>query len=197
MKVKDIIKKQTTLIVIAVAIVVVAAVSVSYAIFFDVKAGETQIITAGSLKLTLSKFTALNISEPKTDDEGKKSTPVSYTVENTDSNLPASYFIYVYAGKDNAVTLDKIKISIDGDATSGSTFKAISSIETKLEDKEKEPGDNNQYYLIKSDTIPAGAERGPFYIRVWVDEDALTEDTEEAQIDLNLYVVSEVNDKAN
>lgn len=188
MKVKDIIKKQTTLIAIAVVVVVVAAISVSYAIFFDVKAGDTQVITAGSLKLTLTDITALSITEPKTDSDGLKSSPVNYTIKNTDSNLPASYSIYIYADDNNTVDLSKIKISTDGDASSGTTAKTIASITPTLQENGK------TYFLIKSDTIAANATATNNYIRVWVDEDALTQDIEGARVDLSLYVVSEVQE---
>ena len=81
MKVKDIIKKQTTVIAIAVALVAISVIGVSYAIFFDVKKNtDNQIITAGTLKLTVTGVSALNVSEPVDQTTGLKSTPVSYTV---------------------------------------------------------------------------------------------------------------------
>ena len=57
MKIKDIIKKQTTIIAIAVILVTITVIGVSYAIFFDVKTNSRdQVITAGTLKLTVSEY---------------------------------------------------------------------------------------------------------------------------------------------
>lgn len=183
MKVKDIIKKQTTLIALAVIVVVVAAISVSYAIFFDVKAGEEQIITAGALRLTVTDISALDISTPKTEAEGLASSPISYTVKNTDSNLPAAYQIYIYANDDNSVDLSKIKISTDG-----TTSKFLSSVTPTLNENSK------TYFRIESDTIAAGASKATKQIRVWIDEDSLTSDVSNQKVSLSLYIVSEVQE---
>ena len=54
MKIKDIIKKQTTIIAIAVVLVIITVIGVSYAIFFNVNRNTTdQVITAGNLSVTI------------------------------------------------------------------------------------------------------------------------------------------------
>ena len=64
MRVKDIIKKQTTIIAIAVVLVAMTAMGASYAIFFDIKKNQDdQVITAGTLKVTISGVSKL--TEPK------------------------------------------------------------------------------------------------------------------------------------
>ena len=98
MNVKDIIKKQTTVIAIAVCLVTLAALGVSYALFFDIKEGSNQVITAGTLKLTIGSADGngeannpmTTLSEPMSNDEGLKSPAVNYTLKN-EGNLPASY----------------------------------------------------------------------------------------------------------
>ena len=92
MKVKDIIKKQTTIIAIAVVLVAMAAMGVSYAVFFDVKKNaNNQVITAGTLKVNITGVTALGSVDVSDDATGKSSTGLSYVIENTSSNLPSSY----------------------------------------------------------------------------------------------------------
>lgn len=194
MKVKDIIKKQTTIIAIAVALVAVTAIGVSYAIFFDVKKNsENQVITAGTLKLTVSGVSALNVSEPVDNETGLASTPVSYTVKNTASNLPASYKIYIYADTNNTMDLNKIKISTDGNATKGNTIKTLGTIAQKFTEGSK------TYYQIEPElgtgtsTLAAATSSETKYIRVWLDEDSINGEVT-AKVDLNMYIVSEVQE---
>ena len=152
MKIKDIIKKQTTLIAIAVILVTIAVIGVSYAIFFNVNRNtDDQVITAGNLELTVTGLTALTLKEPMTTSEGLASSPASYTVENTDSNLPATYSLYIYAGEGNTIDLSTIRISTDGDGTSGSTSTILTSIADTLVE------DGTTYYRIDTGDLGAGA----------------------------------------
>ena len=189
MKVKDIIKKQTTVIAIAVALVAITVIGVSYAIFFDVKKNtDNQVITAGTLKLTVTGVRALNVSEPLDGTAGLASSPVSYTVKNTDSNLPATYKIYIYANSANTMDISKIKISTDGNATKGSTAKVLSSITPTFTEGGK------TYFQIDTGTLAAGANGTTKYVRVWVDEDSITGEITNKKVDLNMYIVSEVQE---
>ena len=79
MKIKDIIKKQTTIIAIAVILVTITVIGISYAIFFDVSRNtQDQVITAGNLSVTVSA-TKVSLSEPMSTAEGLASTPITYT----------------------------------------------------------------------------------------------------------------------
>ena len=189
MKIKDIIKKQTTIIAIAVILVTITVIGVSYAIFFDVKTNSRdQVITAGTLKLTVTDFNALKLSEPMSTTEGLKSSPVSYTVQNTDSNLPATYSLYIYAGSGNNIPLSSIKISTDGNASSGSSSKVLSSIaETIVEN-------GTTYYRIDTGNLNAGASGTTKYIRIWIDEDLVADEINNGNLNLQLYVVSKVQE---
>ena len=182
MKVKDIIKKQTTVIAIAVALVAITVIGVSYAIFFDVKKNtDNQVITAGTLKLTVAGVSALNVSEPLDGTAGLASSPVSYTVKNTDSNLPATYKIYIYADTTNTMDLSKIKISTDGNASKGGTITPTLTENGKT------------YFQIDTGTLAAGASGSTKYVRVWVDEDSLVGEVT-GKVDLNMYIISEVQE---
>ena len=190
MKIKDIIKKQTTIIAIAVILVTIAVIGVSYALFFSVnKNTEDQVITAGNLALTVSGLTAGQISDTMSETEGLASNPITYTVENTSSNLPASYSLYVYGGLKkgnkpaNTIPLESIMFSTDG-----TTAK-------KLVDQDSVQTDNNQTaYLIDSGTIAAGSTDPSKSLRIWIDESLLSSEIESGNLNLQLYIVSEVNE---
>ena len=190
MKIKDIIKKQTTIIAIAVILVTIAVIGVSYALFFSVnKNTEDQVITAGNLALTVSGLTAGKISDTMSETEGLASNPITYTVENTSSNLPASYSLYVYGGLKkgdkpaNTIPLESIMFSTDG-----TTAK-------KLVDQESVQTDNNQTaYLIDSGTIAARSTDPSKSLRIWIDESLLSSEIDAGDLNLQLYIVSEVDE---
>ena len=190
MKIKDIIKKQTTIIAIAVILVTIAVIGVSYALFFSVnKNTEDQVITAGNLALTVSGLTARQISDTMSETEGLASNPITYTVENTSSNLPASYSLYVYGGLKkgnkpaNTIPLESIMFSTDG-----TTAK-------KLVDQDSVQTDNNQTaYLIDSGTIAAGSTDPSKSLRIWIDESLLSSEIDAGNLNLQLYIVSEVDE---
>lgn len=189
MKIKDIIKKQTTIIAIAVILVTITVIGISYAIFFDVKTNsKDQVITAGTLKLTVADVNALTLKEPMSTADGLKSSPVSYTVRNTDSNLPATYSLYVYAGSGNNIPLSSIKISTDGNATSGSTSKTLTSIQETIVEG------GTTYYRIDTGNLNAGASGTTKYIRIWIDEELAADEISNGKLNLQLYVVSEVQE---
>jgi len=186
MKVKDIIKKQTTLIALAVVVVAIAAIGVSYAVFFEVKTGDTQVITAGTLRFEVTGVNALTLSAPVTTTTGLKSTAVSYTVKNS-GNLPATYSIYIYADSANKLAIDKIKFSTDG-----TTSKLLNSLTTS--NITLENGTSVVGYKLTTTTLDAGATGSANTLRVWVDEDLLTTDLTGVKVSLGLCIVSEVNE---
>lgn len=188
MKIKDIIKKQTTIIALAVVAVAITAIGVSYAIFFDVKTNSNnQVITAGTLQLTIADFNSLVVDTPMGSEDGLKSAPVSYTPNNT-GNLPASYSIYVYADTSNNIDLSKVKVSLDGNATSGATSKSLTEITDTFTE------DGKTYFKINSGTLAAGATGTTGFIRVWVDEDLMGDVADDVTVSLYMYITSEVQE---
>ena len=191
MKIKDIIKKQTTIIAIAVILVTIAVIGVSYALFFSVnKNTEDQVITAGNLALTVSGLTAGQINNTMSEAEGLASTPITYTVENTNSNLPAVYSLYVYGGiqegetQANTIPLESIMFSTDG-----TTAKKLVDPQTSIQT------DNSQTaYLIDSGKIEAGGTAPSKSLRIWIDESLLSSEIEGGNLNLQLYIVSEVDE---
>ena len=184
MKIKDIIKKQTTVIAIAVILVTIAVIGVSYAIFFNVnKNTEDQVITAGNLELTVSGISALTLTEPITTTEALGKEPISYTVVNTDSNLPASYSLYIYGGSGNTIPLSSIKVSTDG---TNSTI--LSNLTPTISEG------STTYYRIDTGTLEAGASSTTKSLRIWIDEDLVADEITNGTLNLQLYVVSEVDE---
>mgnify|MGYP001123153837 FL=1 len=193
MKVNNIIKKQTTIIAVAVILLTITVIGVSYSIFFDVKKNKNdQVITAGNLKLTVSDITALKLSDPVPTATGLSSTPVTYTVQNTASNLPADYSIYIYADSTNTMDLSKVKISRDGNATKGNTGEVLSSL--PQETIELENGTTKTGYKISTGKLAAKASGSTNYLRIWVDEDSLDTEISNKTLNLKLYIVSVVDE---
>lgn len=186
MKVKDIIKKQTTVIALAVVLVVVAALGVSYAVFFDVKTNKNnQVITAGTLKLTMTNANALELTTPMDDADGLKTAAFTYTVKNTDSNLPASYKVYVYADSSNAIDLANIRVSLDG-----TTVKSLTSLPTGTCTDES----NNSYtcYQIDTNDLNASESATSKNVRVWISEDSA--EMTDKNLSLYLHINGEVKE---
>ena len=201
MNVKDIIKKQTTVIAIAVCLVTIAALGVSYALFFDIKEGSNQVITAGTLKLTISKDGKTSedpmttLSEPMSNDDGLKSEAINYTLKNT-GNLPASYNLYICEANDNGVNINSIRVS-----TSDESYKSLGDQlegtdgQNNIPKSNEEIGENTKgCYLIETGKINANQTETTKQLRVWIDEEAVNEDLN-ATVDLDLYLVSVVDEE--
>ena len=185
MKIKDIIKKQTMVIALAVILVTVSLIGVSYALFFQVNKNSTdQVITAGTLKVTISGST-LNQTEPMSESEGLSSDPFSYTVVNTDSNLPASYTLCIAEGSSNTINLGLIKISIDGYTVEGLTSKNASEVD-----------DGVTCYEIGTGRVEANGSSETKYVWVWIDENSVNDEIDDKTLDLDLYVVGEVDESS-
>ncbi len=182
MKIKDIIKKQTTIIAIAVILVTITVIGISYAIFFDVSRNtQDQVITAGNLSVTVSA-TKVSLSEPMSTAEGLASTPITYTPSNTSSNLPASYTIYIFADSGNNIDLSTIKVSTDG-----STANVLTTLPTM-------PESGTTYYQIDSGTITAGQSGTSKSLRIWIDEDLIPDEINNGNLSLSLLIVGEVQE---
>lgn len=136
----------------------------------------------------------MNINNPVSTANGLSSTPATYTVENTASNLPADYSIYIYADSSNNMDLSKVKISRDGNATKGNTAEVLSAL--PQESIELEDGTTKTGYKISNGKLAAKATGNPNYLRIWVDEDSLDTEISNKNLNLKLYIVSIV-DEAN
>jgi len=182
MKVKDIIKKQTTIIAIAVILVTVTVIGVSYSIFFDVKKNsQNQVITAGDLKMAITA-NAIDISEVKSTEQGLASAGIDYTPSNT-GDLNANYSLYLYANENNTVDLSFIKYSLDG-----TNSEVLTSITDKLTENGK------TYYKVDSGVVNAKATGTKKNIKIWVDDNLANDTVEGKKVGLSFYIVSEVKE---
>lgn len=201
MKLKDIIKKQTLIIVLTVAIVTISTISVSYAVFFDVKKNsEDQVITAGTLTATITNPSGIAPTEVLPDAEGIISTPLTYTIDNTGS-LPVHYRLCVFAAPGNTIPLDKFKISTDGTTyknlvqTSPSNKNAAA--EAEIGAKYSGLADKSCYIIaeenVKARSNPAVAEPQNRSIRIWVSSE-LYADGADGQVNIELHFDTEVDE---
>ncbi len=199
MKVKDIIKRQTTMIALAVIVVVVATLSVSYAIFFDVSQNKNdQVITAGSLSLTLSGITELKELDVTSDESGKTGKSISYTLENK-GNLPATYKIYIYASADSVSNIVD-QVSVYAPSTSGANdVKKLINLDSNgteglTLDNCTGTGNLCKLFLLDSGTVAANTNESQKKLYIWVSEDGI-EDELNGSLNLNLYMVNEVDEE--
>ena len=93
---KDNNSKQVLLSVLGVAILVVAVVGVSFAAFSYSKVGSENVITLGTLELTLHEGNTINLEDtyPLTDSEGLALSGYDFTLENT-GTADVNYVIYL------------------------------------------------------------------------------------------------------
>ena len=188
MNIKNIIKKQTTVIAIAVVLVAVTAIGVSYSLFFDVKGSDkNQVVTAGTLNVTFNNKDSISQikADVLTDSEGLASTPISYTINNS-GNLPATYKLYIVLGSDSAVAANNIRLSLDGDTTKGITAKTLTELTSA-----SDTGISGTVYQVESSTVEANKSLPTKYLRVWVKE---SDSAINGKLQLSLHIVSEVNE---
>lgn len=182
MKIKNIIKKQTTVIAIAVILITITVIGVSYSVFFDVKKNsQNQVITAGDLEMTLNAE-SLNITEAISTADGLALAGINYTPKNT-GNLNATYSLYIYASDANTVDLKYVKYSLDG-----KTSAVITSITDTITENGK------TYYKVDSGTLEANASGSAKNIKVWIDSEIAPDTINGKNIDLSFYIVSEVQE---
>lgn len=182
MKVKDIIKKQTTIIALAVIVVTVAVIGISYSVFFDVKTNsQNQVITAGNLKMEITAQ-AVTISEAISTSDGLAQSGITFTPKNT-GDIDANYSLYIGANSDNVIDLNFVKYSLDG---------TTSNILTSITDTLSENG--STYYKIDSGVVTANSTGTQKNIKIWVDDELATDAIDGQAVGLDFYVVSEVNE---
>ena len=151
-----------------------------------------QVITAGKIELTVEKIEELgNFTEPMGDDAGLKTEGLKYQAKNTDSNLPVTYSVYVYAKNNQADLVDgETKNTMDINLIKVDTGDGQA---TKLTDLDSIQENDNTYYKIGGGTIEAGQTDDAKTLKLWVSEALITDELDD-QLTLGLYVVSEVNE---
>lgn len=184
MNYKAMIKKQTTIIAIAVICLTIATIGVSYALFFQVETNSNdQVVTAGSLNVSYgsgsSSISATDLV-PVSDEEALLSKTMTGTiyVENKGS-LPAEYEVAIgndltaFEERENKSDNDKL-LSHDYLRVAAYLNGELKVEPTTLSALEASLHSEDAYKLFNGtlDTTGTGNSTMTIVIKIWVDEDA-------------------------
>ncbi|MBQ6687128.1 MAG: hypothetical protein IJN03_01230 [Bacilli bacterium] len=184
MNYKAMIKKQTTIIAIAVICLTIATIGVSYALFFQVETNSNdQVVTAGSLNVSYgsgsSSISATGLV-PMSDEEALLSQTMTGTiyVENKGS-LPAEYEVAI--GNDLTAFEERENKSDDDELLSHDYLRIAAYLNgelkvepTSLSALEASSHSENSYKLFDGtlDTTGTGNSTMTIVIKIWVSEEA-------------------------
>ena len=212
--IKDVLKRQTTIIAVAVIGICLCLMGVSYAIFFDIDKGNSQTVTSGTLTVQfaetkngfLTNASSLEgpvEAEPKSDADGETSDGYQFSVTNT-GTLPMKYNIYLYEDPsvDGSVgeRLDKqyIKVKLDdGDIT---TLDSLTCEEKSAKDLGESGESNISICKINAYELGVKAKGNDdatktHTVRIWI-SDSTPEGDEGKIVALKLVVLGEAGEAA-
>ena len=163
-------KKKTILIGIGLLMVICITIGVSYAYWrLTLSQTGTNRITSSCLELQLTKEeNAINLDDayPLTDEEGRQTTPYSFTVENT-CDLFASYTITLEVTKESTLNSSYVASMLNTNA-----------IQTLNELEQTTVSDSNLYkeaYILGTGSLGNG-DSEDYTLRIWLDEDVTVDD---------------------
>lgn len=185
MNYSNIFKKQTTLIVGSICLLLIVFLGISYALFSKNLEGNKLVVKTGDLKVTFAGGNSIGGEiVPLSDTDGKTSGSLySFTIQNN-GTINSAYTISIYADSTIAETKlphQYIRVSYDN----GNPV-ALNSL-TKMSGT----SDNNAVYLLKQGGIVTGATES-HTLRVWV-SDAAPSSIAGNVVALKIKVLSEVN----
>ena len=184
MNYKSIIKRQSTMIIVAVICLTLATIGISYALFFQVETNtNNQIVEAGTLNIQYgagsSAITATELL-PMTDEEALASSTMTGTIyiENA-GTLPANYEVKL--GDDTEAFNKRIDKAENDVLLSHEYIKIAAYLDgelivapTKLSDLEYSLDDNTMHSLFKEslNITGTGDHTATIVLKVWIDENA-------------------------
>lgn len=189
MNYSNIFKKQTTLIVGSVCILLIVFMGVSYALFNKNLEGDKLVVTTGDLKIT---YTGGNLIGgeiiPLSDTDGPTNGSLYSFEINNEGTINSSYTITL--STDETVTGTKlahqyIRLSYDGGAPV--TLSTLTKMSGSSE--------NNSVYLLKQAGITNGAVEN-HNLRVWISDSAPTSAVNSI-VALKIKIASEVDTSNN
>lgn len=194
---KSFFKRQTFLICSCLMIIVATSAIVSSALFTTTKSDtKEQTVESGGLNITYNQGTTISDNVYiLSDDEGMKSTPYTFSVQNNENIIGSSYTIMLgrtsttlsSSRASNLIDASYIRYSIDnGPAQTLSAQELVSS--------ETEAGNN--MYLIKTNAVRAGGTNS-HSIRVWISSSAPDSQAIGKYLDLSVKVKAIVSDPRN
>ena len=144
MKYLKIIKRETKVMIMVVAILLVIVLGISYALFMQVTDNtNNQVVTTGTLQVEYSSNNGYISGEtydqllPMSNDAGLTQSGCEFSVKNTGS-LPVTYNVYIYINYDG-YNADKTSGSIDGEI-----FEDLSLVKYNLQ-----VNDDNTWYQVQ------------------------------------------------
>ena len=162
--------RKKLLIILLILIIICGAIGISYAYWrFVVTQTGTNRIASSCLELTLTnEENAINIEKayPLTDEQGRETTPYSFTVENT-CDLFTSYTITLEVTKESTL-----------DASYVASMLNTNAIQTLNELEATEVSDSNLYkeaYILGTGSLGTG-DSEDYALRLWLDEEVTIED---------------------
>lgn len=204
MNFKNIFRRESKIIVIAIACLSLVLIGGSYALFFQVKKNSNnQVVQAGDLTITYFNVNGTLDSsclEPKTDDEGKATNGSCVFVVRVknDGTLPMYYDLLIYDGNPEELSAeDKVKgpvdqnlvrfvldkkrsgADIDGiEELKDTTAKTVGGLSTIKEGTDKK--------ILETEVIKAG-QTIEFYFKFWI-SDTISEESGNIEEVIDKYV---------
>ena len=200
MNYKNVIKKQSFIIVGSVVLMALIIIGSSYALFNNINKSTTeQVVEAGTLTVTYtgSSDAPINSTTIVPDDD---SSPYTIKVKNT-GTLGMDYDLLIYTGENNAVPHGLIVVKIDDQ--NPITLKDITTRTAATQDVVADDShvsiQNTIRYVLTTGTLgAAGAENDEktHTLKVWIDEDA-DESLENSDIEVYAQTQGRVQGTAN
>lgn len=183
MKYKQIVKRETKVMFLIVAVLLVIVLGVSYAMFMQVNDNtNNQIVNTGTLQIEYASSNGYisnnTYSEliPMADSDGLEQKGYEFSVKNTGS-LPVTYSVYLYVNK-NDYNSDK-----EASKVNGGLFEDLSylkyNIQTnndnnteinKISDLENKTEDGIIKYKIYSGSVEVTENINTHKLKIWLDE---------------------------
>ena len=155
---------------VAILLLLISVIGISYAYWrLTLSQTGTNRIMSSCLELQLTKEeNAINLEDayPLTDEEGRQTTPYSFTVENT-CDLFASYTITLEVTKESTLNSSYVASMLNTNA-----------IQTLNELEQTTVSDSNLYkeaYILGTGSLGNG-DSEDYTLRIWLDEDVTVDD---------------------
>ena len=161
MNYQNILKKQTSIILISVIFMVLIIIGVSYSLFMQVdESKDIQVLESGTLVLSTTKGNTITTSTvPQSDYDGMNTEGYTFSIKNT-GTLDCFYTLYISNIASNPLDYQYLRISIDGNNP------------IVLTDLDIDP-DNSSRFIFENGKLSAANQEGDVIthnIKVWIDE---------------------------
>ena len=161
MNYQNILKRQTSIILISVIFMVLIIIGVSYSLFMQVdESKDIQVLESGTLVLSSTKGTTITTSTvPQSDYDGMNIEGYTFSIKNT-GTLDCYYTLYISNVASNPLDYQYLRISIDGNDP------------ILLTDFDVDPEDSSRFIFETGYLSPANQYNDVIThnIKVWIDE---------------------------